>query len=216
MKSIELPSITGFGGYDGAGKDNTAEALSELTGVPVVGLGDVLGDIVAKLGHDRDDRVMKRAVSQELAATYKDPAIMANIALGEYKDIEVGGQTIAFDESYLNENGELYITSVRRIAESRAIQKRGGIILWVHAPIELRYERSIARARGSGDAFDSFEDFVAKKEVEMYPPDPTDLTIVNTSRVFGSADYIYNNPDRTPEELKAHLAETFRLPRFGS
>ena len=211
MKTIELSSVTGFGGFDGAGKDNTAEALAKMTGVPIVALGEVLGDIVEKLNYERDDRVAKSATSQELARTYKDPAIMANIALGLYDHVEVGGEVIRFDKSYANEDGELYITSIRRLAEAEAIKKRGGLILWIHAPIELRYERSILRARGSGDAFESFEDFVERKEREMYPNDPTDPTHVNTSRVFGAADYIYNNPDHSEDELNAHLAETFRI-----
>lgn len=217
MRSIELPSIVGFGGFDGAGKDNTAEAIAEFTHAPIIGLGDVMADIVEKLGHDRDDRVIKGEVSRELGVKYNDPAIMANIALGRYDSISVGGMAFDFSGGYANTEGQLYVTSIRRVAEANAIKKRGGAILWVHAPIELRYDRSIRRARGSGDTFDSFDDFIATKEKEMYAltsseeEKQTNPTIIHSARVFGAADYIYNNPDRTSEELKAHLAATFNL-----
>lgn len=207
MKSIELPKTTGFAGFDGSGKDNTALALSEMTGVPVIGLGDILGDLAVEEGFDKDDRVAKRSISARLAAEYNDPAIMVKLALAEAAEGE--GRRY----KYANDNGELYITSIRRFAEAEEIKRLGGALIWIHTPIEERYRRVVARARGSGDAIKSFEEFVTKGDEEIYPEDRDNPNIVNVSRVFGASDYIYNNPTRTREEQLAHLAETFRIPR---
>lgn len=214
MNSIELRSITGFAGDNGSGKDTLALTIgNEFTGVPTVGLGDIIKDIATELDMDGDDRAVRRELSRELAEQYHDPAIMAHLALGEYEHITVGGKTIEFGDRYANSNGELYITSIRRLAEAQAIKRRGAVLLWVHAPAELRYERVMRRARGSESSVGSFEDFILKGEVEMFAQDPEDPTQINMSRVFGASDYIYNNPDRTHDELLTNLEETFRLDK---
>lgn len=214
MKSIELPSTVAFGGYDGSGKDTIAETLRDkFTGVPVVGLGDILKDIATILEMDGDDREVRRNLSKQLAEKYHDPAIMAHLALGEYDEIDVEGKTIEFGDRYANKNGELYITSIRRFAEAEAIKKRGGTLLWIHTPIDVRYQRVLNRARGSGDEIKTFEEFVTKGEIEIYAKDPTDPNAVNVSRVFGAADFIYNNPNRPTEEMIEHIGQTFQLPR---
>lgn len=217
MKSIELPGVAGFAGFDGSGKDTIANTIrDELTGIPVVGLGDVLGDLIEEQGGDRDDREKKRATSKFLAEQYGDPAIMAKIAFGDYDEITLNGQTYEFGDRYRNADGEIYITSIRRLAEAEEIKRRGGALLWIHVPVEERYQRAILRARGSGDTFATLEEFIAKGEKEIYADDPNDPNSVNVSRVFGAADYIYNNPKRDREELIEHLSTTFQLPRHLS
>lgn len=206
MKSIELPKIVAFAGFDGSGKDNTALDLSELTGVPVIGIGDILGDLAEEAHFDRDDRAAKRAISAQLAERYNDPSIMVKIALA--KADEASERRF----KYANDDGEVYITSIRRFAEVSEIKRVGGLVLWIHAPLEERYRRVIERARGSGDKIDSLEDFIDKGEEEIFPEDRDNPNIVNVSRVFGASDYIYNNETRPKSERLKHLAETFRLP----
>lgn len=213
MRTIELPPKSAFAGGDGSGKDTIAADAGELSNTPTVGLGDILKDIAIAAGEeDPNSRLARRTISKQLAEAYNDPAIMAKIGFGDFESVRLGDREVLLPR-YTNDAGEVYLTSIRRMAEAEEVRRRGGAVIWIHVPIEERYRRLQDRARGSEDQFASFEEYVKKVEQEMYPENRDDPNTVNVSRVFASADAIYFNPQRTSAERKAHVAQTFRLPR---
>lgn len=63
---------------------------------------------------------------------------------------------------------KVVITGIRSIGEVEELHAEGGRLIFVDAPIELRYERAFSRGRD--EEVESFEKFKASEEKELHRP----------------------------------------------
>lgn len=175
MEKINLTPLVAVTGGNGSGKDSWAAERLKHTGIPFVTGSDILRNIASEQGLDPNDRAVLGSIAAELTKTSQDPAKLVNMIMEEY-DTESG----------------LSIVSIRRVAEAEAVKRRGGMVLWLDAPIELRYERAFARKRGSDD-MKTFEEFVADENREMYSDDPSNPFLMNMSAIREMADVEFVN-----------------------
>lgn len=189
-----LPEIIGIAGTNGSGKDTLAEIRHERNGARIASLSDILRIEATKRGlsHERENL---RDISAEWG-----------------RKMGAGALSVMTLEHYFATKADtdtgLSIVSVRRAGEAATIQERGGVVLWVDAPAEVRYGRIALRARS--DDMISFEEFCAQEAAEL-TPDSDDPFIVNMSAVRDIADLHLDNTFNSKEAYARHLAEMFDL-----
>ncbi|ALV61817.1 Dephospho-CoA kinase archaeal, predicted [Thermococcus sp. 2319x1] len=101
---------------------------------------------------------------------------------------------LALDKKRNCEN--VVIDGVRSREETEEIKKRGGVIIYVEASPEIRYERLKKRNAGKDKVIKSFEDFLRADEAEE--------KLYHTSKLKDLADFLIVN-EGTLEELKAKV-----------
>ncbi|WP_175058846.1 AAA family ATPase [Thermococcus sp. 2319x1] len=101
---------------------------------------------------------------------------------------------LALDKKRNCEN--VVIDGVRSRGEIEAIKKRDGVIIYVEASPEIRYERLKKRNAGKDKVIKSFEDFLKADEAEE--------KLYHTSKLKDLADFLIVN-EGTLEELKAKV-----------
>ena len=82
------------------------------------------------------------------------------------------------------------ITGIRSLGEAKALKAAGGTLLYVDAPLEVRYKRVQARRRDN-EAKLTLEEFQANEEKEMYSG-PTDADF-NIRGIGAMADVTITN-----------------------
>ncbi|WP_461866276.1 AAA family ATPase [Thermococcus sp.] len=90
---------------------------------------------------------------------------------------------------------DVVIDGVRSNGEIEAIKKRGGLIIYVDAKPELRYERLLKRKASKDREIKSFEDFIAM--------DNTEERLYQTSTLKNLANIIIENNGTLDELRKA-------------
>lgn len=167
---MKIPELIGISGSLGGGKDSLASVLSDKFGCTVVSTGDLVREVASQ-----ERGSIERPVLREVA--------------NEYRQKFGAGY---FVELALSRPRPLILTGIRSLGEMKAIKSAGGIILFIDAPIELRYQRMISRARDD-EVRVSLEDFREREEKEMHSGDSdtdfniraigeqADITIINDS-----------------------------------
>lgn len=192
--SFELPSIVGVAGGNGSGKTTFGRAREAALGVPYADLSDIIRIEAVNRGLDPTDRTVLRSISGEWARELNTPAVMARKAL-----------------DYFGEGNPFTAVSIRRPAEAEFFQKRGGLILWVDAPVEQRWQNVNSRARDEGDQ-KTLDEFIEIENQEMYSKDPSDPYLINMSAVRDMADVTYINVAPSEEAAMADIARVFNFP----
>lgn len=98
------------------------------------------------------------------------------------------GPRYLFDELYTQavaQGGNAVIESIRTVGEAEALKERGGILLSVDAPQEVRF----SRIQGRGSTLDrvSFEEFKEQEAREMNSTDPNKQNISGVMRMADAA-----------------------------
>jgi dephospho-CoA kinase len=173
--------IVGVTGFFAAGKDTVAEILQER-GFRHVSLSDIIREEIRSRGEELTVPHLT-TVGNELRAKH-GPQVLAERAL-----------------ALLPDEGDAVITSIRHGAEVEALRRRPDFrMVFVDAPIRMRYARSRARARG-GDPVSFFE-FQSAERAQMESGDPNSQQLAKCREL---ADVVIIN-DGTPEELKEKVA----------
>ena len=77
----------------------------------------------------------------------------------------------------LKESRPLVITGIRSLGEAKALKAAGGTLLFVDAPLEVRYKRVQSRSRDN-ETFLTLDEFKANEEKELYAgPNDEDFNI---------------------------------------
>ena len=169
--------IVGVTGFFAAGKDTVAEILQER-GFRHVSLSDIIREEIRARGEEVTIPRLT-AVGNELRAA-NGPQVLAERALKQ-----------------LPADGDAVVTSIRHGAEVEALRRRPDFrMVFVDAPIRVRYERSRARARG-GDPVSFFE-FQSAERAQMTSRDPNSQQLANCRQM---ADVVIMN-DGTVDNLK--------------
>ena len=143
--------IVGISGSFSSGKDTLAKHLQENNGFMVVSTADIVREI-AQAERGSIERPVLHEVANELRHKYGG-AVLVERALDRYHN------------SIRNYSG-VAITSLRSLGEAKAIKALGGTLVFVDAPIELRYQRMVERHRDD-EVTISLAEFTAREEAEL-------------------------------------------------
>lgn len=152
--SSNLPLI-GISGTLASGKDTIAEFLVRDFGYTHASTGD-----------------MVRKVAMQKYGSIERPVLVKTAT--ELRYTNGAGALVA---EALKETKPLVITGIRSMGEAKTFKAAGGILLFIDAPIDIRYERMRSRMRDKETTL-TLEEFQANEEKEMYAgPNDEDFNI---------------------------------------
>lgn len=145
MSTSNKPQLIGIAGSFASGKDTVAHRLVEDFGFTHVSTGDMVREIALR---ERDS--IERFVLHEVADRHR-------------KQDGAG----VFVRHALTKQRPLVITGIRALGEAKELKTHGGVLLFIDAPVEVRYERMKARLRDAETEL-SLEQFHANEEKEWH------------------------------------------------
>jgi dephospho-CoA kinase len=185
MKST-IP-IFGLAGSLASGKDTIAHFLVDKHGYYHVSTGDVVREI-AQEKYGSIERPVLYKTANELRREHGSGAL-AKVALERFfklpKDSAAG----------------LVVSGLRSVGEAEALQAEGAHIIFVDAPIEVRYERMKNRARDN-ETLVSLDEFKQREADENGGVDPA-FSIIDIKAL---ADTVLLN-EKTSEDLLASVEQ---------
>lgn len=181
--------IIGVTGTFGSGKDTVATILERDYNLLHVSTSD----IVREKSMERHGSIERNPYLQETATYYRK---------------EFGGDYFAREaykryEDQADKYAGVVITGIRSLGEARALHELGGVIVQVDAPIELRYERMVARQRDAETQM-TLDEFRASEAKERTGGD--DDASFNIDKIAEMADIKLDNGGRY-EEFVAKIHE---------
>jgi dephospho-CoA kinase len=184
--------IIGLTGPAGAGKDISAEYMAKKFGFENRSGGDILRSYIKKL---------------DLSIDKPKIVAMGNFLRENYGVDFVASRAIGEDDK----KGVVY-SGFRSPSEAKYVKSRGGYVVYIDAPTELRHQRILERAR-TDDARD--KELLIKNDQQEYTA--TNDSGENLDKVKEVADYViindgdledlYKKLDDLAEELNIKSAE---------
>lgn len=175
---MQTPTHIGIAGTFASGKDTLGHFLVEKYGFQLASTSDV----VRKYSMQRHNSI-ERPFLYETAEFYRKhqgPDFFVKELLKEYAGTSRG----------------LAISGLRATGEAQAIRDTGGVIVFIDAPSELRYDRMKTRARDS-EVVISYEEFMKREHAEWHHGDgPGDFSFKNLK---ANADHQLQNGHNTEE-----------------
>jgi dephospho-CoA kinase len=175
--------IIGIAGTDGSGKDSLGHFLRDEFGWYFISITDLLRAEAAKRGLE-----LSRAILKQISAEWRQKeglGVLINHAVKEY-------------ESLSKKYNGLCMASLRNPGEVDRVHELGGKVVWLDAPIKLRYQRAITRNKGTEDQV-SFEEFKKEEAEQMHGDHETALSL---SAVKAKADIFITNDSNDFAEFK--------------
>ncbi len=155
------PQLIGIAGTFSSGKDTIAHFLVDDYGYTHVSTGD-----------------MVRKVATEKYGSIERPVLHKTAT-----ELRYANGAGALVSEALKELRPLVITGIRSLGEAKALKAAGGMLLFVDAPIEIRYERVRSRNRDNETEL-TLEQFRENEEKEMYSgPNDEDFNIRGISEI---------------------------------
>lgn len=181
--------IIGVTGTFASGKDTVADVLEQEYKVFHVSTSD----IVREKSMERHGSIERNPYLQETATYFRKEYG------GDYFAREAYKRFLEVEDKYHG----VVITGIRSLGEVRAIHDLGGILVQVTAPIEIRYERMIARQRDEETKM-TLDEFKASEANERTGGD--DDASFNIDKVAEMADVVIENVG-TLDEFKEKIYE---------
>lgn len=179
--------------------------LIGITGTDGAGKGSVVEYLVAR--HNFVHYSSRALIMEEVASLGLEP-IRTNLAVvGNKMRAEQGEDVIVKTAlAKVSQTGakRTIIESIRAEQEAVTLQKAGGILLAVDAPVLVRYERIVGRGTATDKV--SLEEFKQQEELEMNDQRPGGM---QKAKVMQMADYTIMN-DGTITELAEKIEEFLR------
>ena len=165
---MKLPQLIGVSGTFGSGKDVLAELLEREYGFTHVSTGDLVRE-EAMRRYGSIERPVLRQTAEECRRE-KGAGYFIELGLGKPRPLIFSG--------------------IRSLGEMKAVKQAGGLIVFIDAPLEVRYERMVVRGRDNETKI-SLDEFREREEKEMYSgPGDADFNI----RAIGEqADIVLDN-----------------------
>jgi len=185
--------ILGIAGTDGSGKDSLGHFLRDSFGWYFISVTDLLRAEAKSRGMELSRGTLK-SISSEWRRK-EGLGVLIDRALKEY---ESSGKAYA----------GLCLASLRNPGEVDRVHGLGGKVVWLDAPIELRYQRAVARNKGTEDQV-SFEEFQKEEAAQM--AHKTDDTALNLSAVKAKADIFISNDTNDFEVFKEKVKQALDL-----
>jgi len=186
--------IIGIAGTNGSGKDSTGQTLADRHSYLFVSVTDLLRAELNRRGVPVD-RENLRNLSAEWRREY-GLAVLVDRAIAEYNRLKGNYVGIA-------------IASLRNPYEADRIHELGGIVIWVDADPQVRYQRiqnnAEARARAGEDA-KTYEEFLAEEEAEMHSASG-DAATLDMAAVKKKADVFLVNDNTNLSDFQDFITE---------
>lgn len=184
--------IIGLAGTLASGKDTLAHYLAHDYHYDHISTGDMVRQEALKT-RGSIERPVLFEVAGELRRT-KGAGILADLAVK------------AFAAKIAEETGHtgLVVSGLRSLGEAKAIKAAGGTLVFVDAPIEIRYERMVSRQRDAETKL-TLEEFKAQ-EVKELAAESDDDAAFNILKIRDLADVLLANES----DLAAFLGEARR------
>ena len=176
--------IIGLSGTFASGKDTLAHHLVQKYNFLHISTGDMVR-AVAEADYGNIERPTLVKTANELREK-RGPGVLAELALERYSLLK-------------DDYSGIVISGVRSLGEARTIKEQGGIIVFVDAPIKLRYERIKDRRRSNEEEL-TFEAFKKSEEIESHKIHD-DPAVQDISGVKELADMILLNSHDVDEYL---------------
>lgn len=176
MSTSAKPEIIGVAGTFASGKDLIAHYLSDHYGYT----------------HPSTSELVRNVAMKERGSVERD--VLHEVADAHRK--QYGADV--FVQIALQSPRPTIITGLRSLGEAKAIKRAGGVLVFVDAPIELRYERMVQRDRDLESQI-SLEDFKAREATELHAgDDDSDFNLAGIKAMadiqldssFGKQEYI--------------------------
>jgi dephospho-CoA kinase len=196
---MKLPKIVGIAGTNGAGKDELGRLLAERRGYHFHSVTDLLRAELSRQGKEIN-RENLAALSKQWRNETGDDGVMFTKAIQAYmaeKD----------EKGY----GGVALASIRHPGEVTAVQNFGGVVVWVDADQQTRYDRVTGNSRGRMEDHVTFEQFKADEDREMYPPADAPAGTLNMAAVRDVADIKITNDFSSVDEYRDYLIKEFDL-----
>ena len=174
--------IIGVTGPLGAGKDTAADYLADKIGAMHVSGGDILREMLSRLGLEPK----KSALGDfgTFLRTHYGQNVITKMVEERAKDVR-----------------HLVVSGFRSPLEAKERQEHGGIVVYIDAPNELRYERILSRKRAHDAG--SLDEL---RRLDSQERDSADPMAENLSAVKAIADIVIVN-DGTLLQLHEKLDE---------
>lgn len=168
MSTSNKPQLIGIAGSFASGKDTVAHRLVADFGFTHVSTSDIVREIALK---ERDS--IERPVLFEVA--------------DQHRKRDGAG---VFVRHALQKPRPLVVTGLRSLGEAKELKRHGGKLLFIDAPVEVRYERMKSRLRDAETSL-NLEEFKANEEKEWHAGD--DDASFNLSGIKSMADATIDN-----------------------
>lgn len=191
--------IIGLGGTNGSGKDTVGQILADKHGYLFISVTDLLRAEATRRGQP-----VEREILREISAQWR-----RELGLGVLVDKAVAEYEITKDR-YKG----VVMASLRNPGEADRVHEMGGVVVWIDADPQTRYDRiqvnKAARGRAEEDN-KTFEQFLAEEEEEMYTPVGGDAANLNSAGVKAVADIFIENNGSDTNDLEKTIAEQFLI-----
>jgi len=178
---VNLPEIIGIAGTNSSGKDTLAEHLVENFGYTHVSTGDMV----------REESMQRYGSIEREYLQKTGPELKVERGAGVLVDLA------------LEKSRPLVVSGIRSLGEAKTIQANGGVMVFVDADSQKRYERMKKRARDE-EANKSFEEFMQLDANEWHAGElDSDFNIRDIKK---TADLHFRN-DGSKEEFLANSVE---------
>lgn len=176
------PLFIGLAGTLNAGKDSFGNRLADEHGFLHMSTSDMIREMKRReFGADSPDALLKRNDPYiNKLRTERGPGFLIDAVHEEW---------LAHRDKY---PGGMVASAMRAIGEAEAIQKIGGIIIFVDADPKVRYERSQLRMRDANESGKTFDEFMASERTEI-DVDPNDKAVQNLTAMKEMADLVIEN-----------------------
>lgn len=173
---MSIPQLIELSGTFGSGKDLLANILSGEFGFSHISTSDLVRQVAMEQRGS-----IERPVLFEVATKCRQ---------------EFGGGY--FVELGLDKPRPLVISGIRSLGEMNSLKEAGGVMVFVDAPLELRYSRMASRSRDQETRI-SLEEFRQREAKELYSgPLDTDFNI----KAIGQQADIWLDNSGSIEELR--------------
>lgn len=199
MKRLsEKPLIIGLAGTLNAGKDSLGAVLSDEYGFLHMSTSDMIREMKKREFGDSPQALLLRNDSyiNKLRAE-RGPGFLVQ---------EVYNNWQKSSDRY---PGGCVASAIRAIGEAEKIHELGGIVIFVDADPQIRYQRSQRRQRDANETGKSFEEFMATERSEI-DVDPNDKSVQNLTAMKQMADIVIENNGDNIEEFQAVAVEELR------
>ena len=183
--------IVGIAGTNGSGKDTLGEIMAQDFGWLFVSVSDLLRRQLKK-----QNLPIERNNLRDLSAEWRRKlgnGVLIDKALEIYKN-KPGFKGLA-------------ISSLRNFGEADRVHQLGGIVVWLDAEPQLRYQRIYSRRRGSEDQ-KTFEQFLAEEAAERHHS--TDQATLNWQGVKDRADIFISNDSNSMDRFGKTVQEALK------
>lgn len=191
--------IIGLAGTNGSGKDSVGQLLAEYHNYLFVSVTDLLRNELKarKLPIIRENL---RMISAQWRGE-RGPGVLVDMAMASYEAVK-------------DQYAGIVIASLRHPGEANRLHELGGLVVWIDADPQVRYQRVQANAKARGRAGEddkTYDQFQAEEASEMNGQVDSDDKALNMSAVKRRSDRQIDNSRQDQANLRVEVEKVLGL-----